>query len=324
MNAFAEAAGWGGATWEPIAGDASNRRYHRLSRGGRSAILMDAPVERGEDVRPFVAITEVLRNRGLSAPEILAADPCQGLLLLEDLGDALFARVCAGDPSVEPELYGAAVDLLASTVAPAPEIPPYDSGVLARESRLAIEWYAEDQTLANELPPHMATALSQVSEDRSALVLRDYHAENLIWLPQRAGVARVGLLDYQDALIGHPAYDLVSLLEDARRDTTAELRESMIARYLARRRDLDAAAFRAAYAALGAQRNLKIIGIFARLCLRDAKPRYLALIPRVWDHLMRDLAHPSLSEVQAVVQHHMPAPEPAALDRLAAQAGSRG
>lgn len=331
IDRFVSGAGWAGAERIPVAGDASNRRYVRLTRGRQSAILMDAPPDWGEDVRPFVEVTRILRARGLSAPEILAADATAGLLLLEDLGDALFARVCAAEPAAEPSLYAAAVDLLAdhAAPAPAPALAPYDAAVLEREALLSLDWYLAGLTdppsraLVAEFAGLLGEALSPVAEDRSGLVMRDYHAENLIWLPERTGAARVGLLDYQDALAGHPAYDLVSLLEDARRDTDAGLREAMIARYLERRPDQDAERFRAAYAALGAQRNLKIVGIFARLCLRDAKPRYLQLIPRVWTHLVGDLAHPGQAALRQFVERHLPPPEAAALARLAAASGSR-
>jgi hypothetical protein len=334
QTAFLAEAGWAEAGRRPLAGDASNRRYLRLSLGPHRAVLMDAPPERGEDVRPFLAVTGCLRARGLSAPEVLAADAAQGLLLLEDLGDALFARVCADDPAAEAELYAAAVDLLAEHAVPAParlgaEAPfAYDLAELLREARLALDWYLEGATgrpapadLAAAYEARLAEALAPVAGAREALVLRDYHAENLLWLPERAGAARVGLLDYQDALAGHPAYDLVSLLEDARRDTAPELREAMLARYLARRPELEPQGFRAAHAALGAQRNLKIIGIFARLSLRDGKARYPAFIPRVWRHLESDFAHPALAPLAGLVRAHLPPPKPGLLERLAAGAG---
>lgn len=322
IAAFLDRAGWADAEQAPLAGDASNRRYLRLRKGSETAVLMDARPERGEDVRPFLAVTALLRARGLSAPEIRLADEATGLLLLEDLGDALYARQCAADPAAEGALYGAAVDLLAEQAAPAPALAPYDAAVLKREARLAVDWYhaglvETPGALGEALSAHLAEALAPVAACRAVLVLRDYHAENLLWLPGRRGHARVGLLDYQDALAGHPAYDLVSLLEDARRDTAPELRAAMLARYLAARPDVDEAAFRAAYAALGAQRNLKIIGIFARLARRDHKPRYLALIPRVWAHLMGDLAHPELSALKDLVRRHLPPPDSAALARLA-------
>lgn len=327
--AFLEAAGWGGARARPLAGDASNRRYERLSDGpgGAGAVLMDAPPELGEDVRPFLAITRLLRARGLSAPEILAEDAEVGFLLLEDLGDALYARVCAAEPAREAELYAAAADLLAELHAEAaPEaaeehvIRPYDAAELRREAMLVPKWYLEglgagSAALAADYAGHVDAAMAGVAPARGALVLRDYHAENLIWLPERTGIARVGLLDYQDALRGHPAYDLISLTEDARRDTSPELREAAMRRYLAAS-GAEPEAFRAAAAALAAQRNLKIVGIFARLWLRDGKPAYLDLIPRVWAHLMRDLEHPALVGLAGFVRAHVPAPEPAALARL--------
>ncbi len=164
----------------------------------------------------------------------------------------------------------------------------------------------------------VAEAVAPVAAARDVLVLRDYHAENLLWLPDRAGDARVGLLDYQDALAGHAAYDLVSLLEDARRDTTAELRAAMVAGISPPDPNSTPTPSAPAYAILGAQRNLKIIGIFARLARRDGKPRYLGLIPRVWRHLQRDLDHPSLARLGAWIARHAPAPEPAVLARAGA------
>jgi len=325
--AFVAAAGRDPAGLAPLAGDASNRRYLRLTDARGRAVVMDAPPERGEDVRPFLGMTEELRARGLSAPAVLAADPRTGFLLLEDLGDALFAKVAA--TAGEAALYGVAVDLLAHHLAGPPAriggqpLAPYDRATLMAEARLALDWYRPAATgtptppeMTAEMEAHLAAALGPAMQDRSALVLRDYHAENLIWLPERPGPARVGLLDYQDALAGHPAYDLVSLIEDARRDTAPDLAGAMVARFLAARPDLAPEAFRAALAALGAQRNLKIVGIFARLCRRDAKPRYLSLIPRVWRHLGRDLAHPELAALAGWVRHALPAPTPAILARI--------
>jgi len=344
LAAFLRAAGWPRQAARPLAGDASNRRYLRLGpeRGQQAAVVMDAPPGKGEDVRPFVAVTHWLRQHGFSAPAIAAADTARGFLLLEDLGDDLYTPLLARTPERETELYRVAVDLLAELAAiPAPaslgpedcrvDLPPYDAAVLAREAALVREWWlpaaggeAPSPGLAAEFDGLVAdlfggaTALAEPV--REVLVLRDYHADNLIWLPQRKGVARAGLLDYQDALAGHAAYDLMSLLEDARRDTSPELREAMIGRYLGRRPELDAETFRAAYSALGAQRNLKIAGIFARLAIRDGKPRYLDLIPRVWGHLMRDLADPALAPLARWVARHLPPPEPAALARVAAVA----
>ncbi len=331
---FLRAAGWGGAQIAPLAGDASNRRYDRLTGGpgGAGAVLMDAPEERGEDVRPFMAVTEHLRGRGLSAPEIIAADPANSFLLLEDLGDDLFARVCAANPGAEPELYAAAVDVLAFLGEAAPPArmgdfapPPYDAAMLAREAMLALDWWRPAATgaappaeMQAEFAGLLAEAFADVAASRGTLVLRDYHAENLLWLPDREALAKVGLLDYQGVMIGHPAYDLASLLEDARRDTAPDLRAAMIDRFLAALGPPEAE-FRAGYAALAAQRNLKIVGLFARLWLRDGKPGYLRLIPRVWDHLTRDLAHPALAPLGRFVAAHLPEPDAARLARVRAR-----
>lgn len=336
LDAFLRGAGRDPALARPLAGDASNRRYLRLAAepGHPDAVLMDAPPGKGEDARPFVAVTHWLRGQGLSAPGIAAADLAEGFLLLEDLGDDLYARLLEREPGREPELYAGAVDLLAgladipapATIGPADcrlALPPYDAAVLAREAALIRDWWMPaagadpSPDLAAEFDALVAGATAAVEPARDVVVLRDYHAENLIWLSGRAGAARVGLLDYQDALAGHAAYDLVSLLEDARRDTPAALRAALIRRYLDQRPALDAEAFRAAYAALGAQRNLKIVGIFARLAIRDLKPRYLTLIPRVWGHVMNDLAHPALAPLRAWVARHVPPPDPATLARVA-------
>lgn len=336
-SAFLAAAGWGGAAVSLLAGDASNRRYERLANGpgGRHAVLMDAPSERGEDISIFLAFTGLLREMGFSAPEVLEADITAGFAIIEDLGDALYARVAAASPDLEAPLYEAAVDLLAAMHAAPPPvlaegsgarvaIQPYDGPVLRREARLALDWWrkgavgeAPGDDLLAEYDALIDAACADVTADRSALVLRDYHAENLLWLPGRAGHQRVGLLDYQDALLGSPAYDLVSLLEDARRDTSEDLQAAMLDRYI-RATGVGDDACRAAYAALGAQRNLKIIGIFARLHLRDGKPAYLDLIPRVWAHLRRDLAHPALAPLADFVANTIPAPNRPALDRIRA------
>lgn len=333
-SAFLRQAGWAGARSHPLAGDASPRRYTRLvgGPGGAGAVLMDCDPADGLSIAPFAAMTGWLRGRGFSAPEILTLDIDDGFMLLEDLGDSLFARVCAADPAAETALYGAAVDVLAALYA---ERPPaavagwgcehhpiaYDAAVIAREARLAAEWWApaagapmSDDAKA-EFMALMAQTTARAANDRRALVLLDYHAENLLWLPERAGLGRIGLLDYQDARIGSPAYDLVSLLADARRDVSDPLRDRLAARFAAAV-GLDPATLAADGAALSAQRNLKILGLFARLALRDGKTAHLAHLPRVWRNLMRDLSHPDLSELAAFVRQRIPAPEAAALTRI--------
>jgi aminoglycoside/choline kinase family phosphotransferase len=309
LDGFLGAHGFAGASCVPLAGDASVRRYHRLTGGPRPAVLMAAPPS-ALDLRPFLQIARWLHGRGLSAPEVIAADASAGLVLLEDLGDDLFSRVLA-DRRLEPPLYETAVDLLAALHRMAPDLalPRYDDAWLIREAALLVEWYAPDLgpgaaadyvAIWQELLP-----AARIGPDHFVYV--DYHADNLLWLPARPGLARVGLLDFQDARLGPCAYDLVSLLEDARRDVEPELAKAMVERYLRARPELDRAAFGAAYALLGAQRHAKILGLFTRLARRDGKPRYLELLPRVRAHLSRDLRHPLLAPLRRWLTRHLPA-----------------
>ncbi|WP_414898970.1 aminoglycoside phosphotransferase family protein [Rhodovulum sp. YEN HP10] len=327
---FLARAGWTEVRRAALAGDASNRRYERLAQNtGATAVLMDADPAKGEDVRPFVAIARHLSALGLSAPAILAEDSAAGLLLLEDLGDDLFVRIAARAPGLEEPLYATATDLLVRLhQAPLPEgLAPYSPAEMAELGCLPCRWYlsglgltAPEDEIAG-IRAGLETLLAEAAPP-SVLILRDYHAENLLWLPARDGVARVGLLDFQDARIGHPAYDLVSLLEDARRDVPPALQARMRARYVAAT-GTDAADFERAYAVAGAQRNLRILGVFARLCLRDGKPGYLPMIPRVWGHLMKDLAHPALAALRAPLLRLLPPPEPECLDRIASRCAPR-
>ncbi|MDQ2094329.1 aminoglycoside phosphotransferase family protein [Rhodalgimonas zhirmunskyi] len=321
---FLDRAGWGDATVAPLAGDASNRRYLRLRDEGKGpAVLMDAPPEKGEDVRPFIAIADHLYALGLSAPRILARDENAGFLLLEDLGDDLFARVIPRDPTLESTLYEAATDLLITLHhAPAPTaLKCYSPTLMAEMAALAYDWY-----LAHSVGPDLASRdvflarleplLKAHASEHDVLIQRDYHAENLLWLPDRDGVARVGLLDFQDAMSGHRAYDLVSLLQDARRDVPPALEREMLTRYIRRAADQDPHAFERAYHLLGAQRNLRILGVFTRLCIRDGKAHYVDLIPRVWGLLQRDLDHPALAAVAPHLRATLPEPTQDILDRL--------
>lgn len=302
IERFLARAGWAEARRTPLAGDASFRRYERLDGTRGRAVLMDAPPPE-EDVRPFAALSRHLCSLGLSAPRVLAADEGIGLLLLEDLGDDLYTRLLAEGAAEEAELYAAAVDLLVELHRRPPPagLAPYDAQLLQQEADLLVDWYLPRKRARPTAEPlkeeyrALWRALYPLAEDRRpVLVLRDYHADNLIWLPGRRGIARVGLLDFQDAVAGASAYDLVSLLEDARRDVPPAIVEAAIARYLAASPDLDAESLRTAYAVLGAQRNCKILGIFTRLSVRDGKPQYLDYLPRVWRLLENDLAHPAL------------------------------
>jgi aminoglycoside/choline kinase family phosphotransferase len=339
QRAFLAASGWGSASVTRLPGDASTRRYARLAMGERRAMLMDQPQEAelpvappdadadtrrrmgynavarlaGADVGRFAAATGWLRAQGLAAPDIYAADMRHGFLILEDLGDALFADVVAAGGD-EAELYRAAVEVLAKLhrVDAPPEIGDgmplfrYDETALLAETDLLTEWFlplALGRTAtAAESREHRALwqrALRPVLDAPPVFVHRDYHAQNLLWLPQRNGLARVGLIDFQDAVAGSRAYDLVSLLEDARRDVAPEMAEAMTAHYLACADITDPAAFRREMAVMAAQRNAKIAGIFARLYARDGKARYLTLLPRVWRYLERDLAEPGLGDLRA-------------------------
>ncbi len=342
-------AGWSAAERRPLAGDASTRRYQRLHLNGATAVLMDAPpaaetptcppdadeAERirlgynamarlaGPNAAAFAGLASELTRRGFSAPKILGADMEHGFILLEDLGDELYARAIerGADPHA---LYGAAIDLLGAVRrATLPStvgvngaqwiVQTYDHVARQAEADLLVDWYA---------PFRMGAALSDegrqnwhdvwaalepaLAADAHTLNLRDVHAENLIWLPERDGPARAGLLDFQDALFGHPAYDLVSLLEDARRDVDPKLADNMIDRYVDAACIADKADFLRAYRVLGAQRNAKILGIFVRLAERDGKRHYLAHLPRVARHFVNDISHPDLADLRIWAERHIP------------------
>jgi len=326
-QAFLAAAGWGDASLLPLAGDASARRYFRVTRTDTSAVLMDAPPGQGDSPASFVTIANHLLGLGLSAPQILAQDLAQGFLLLEDLGDGLFARLIPNDPAIEAPLYAAATDVLVHLQRhPAPAaLPDLAPAAWADAATLALTWYRFAITGTRADPTAFEATLTALlarhADQPRVLILRDYHAENLLWLPSRDGLRRVGLLDFQLGQMGQPGYDLVSLLQDARRDVPAAIEAAMTRRFITATGTSEAG-FSAGYAALGAQRALRILGIFARLCLRDGKPAYLGLIPRVWGHLARNLGHPALAPLAALCQDLLPAPTPARLERIAAQCGT--
>jgi len=307
-----------GAELHPLPGDASFRRYIRIRKGNDVAMLMDAPPEK-ENVRPFVAAAEYLGKHGYSAPSILARDVGAGLLLLEDLGDDSFTSVLKKNSGAEEELYAHAIDVLAawhdgargfSNPAAWP-LSVYNETLLMQEVALFSEWFLPQvaQRKAAEVGEQYKmlwrTILTAVPLATHQWVHRDYHADNLMWLPERAGLRRVGLLDFQDGVYGDAAYDLVSLLEDARRDVPPELAEKMLARYIAES-GATPKDFMTAYAVLGAQRNCKIIGIFTRLAVRDGKAHYLKFLPRVWKHLERDLEHPALAALKVWMDRNVP------------------
>lgn len=348
---FLEAHGFGQAERERLTGDASTRQYERLRLpSGSSLVFMDqppalesAPCDPGATpaqraaagynalarlaagrVDAFIATAGWLRQQGLSAPEVMAADPARGLAVLEDLGDDLFARLIERGQAEAP-LYDDAIAALVRMHQVAPPdalaydgvrwpLLTYDETALATADRLFVDWLPK-------LKPGLAFGPDAVAEweaiwapirargaaGAGVFCHRDYHAENLIWLPERQGAARVGMLDFQDALKAHPAWDLSMLLHDARRDVSAELEAHALDRYFALRPDVDRTRMLADYHALGALNVVRIIGIFARLVTRDGKPRYAAFLPRLWGYLDRCLADPALADLKSWFDRHVPA-----------------
>lgn len=306
IDSFLDSAGWGGAAIDPLPGDASFRRYFRILRNGESAMLMDAPPP-NEDPGPFLDVAQWLSAHGHRAPTILAEQRERGLVLMEDFGNDRMRDWLEANPVAEAETYRKAIDALVELhISPPGPFLPYDMQTYQREAALLPEWYAPAAGFEVDAASYTQAweeALSPLLDRQQpgVTVLRDYHAENIMLLADGAQ----GLIDFQDALVGHPAYDIVSLLQDARRDVSPALERAMLDHYLAR---VDAGPdFEADYARLGAQRNAKIVGIFARLWKRDGKPRYLAMIPRVWEALERDLAHPALAPVARWFDANVPA-----------------
>ena len=308
---FLATCGWGGARIEPLAGDASFRRYFRiLHPDGRRAVLMDAPPPH-EDPRPFVAVAEYLCAIGLSAPDILGRDLDHGLLLLSDLGNDRLRERLDAHGNREAELYAIATDVLVHLHQhpPMPGLPVHGLDQWLDELALFTDYYCPALDLPVDVDAYHAAwreVLGPIAADGlgPVTVLRDYHAENVMLIEGRSGVEHFGLLDFQDALSGHPAYDLASVLEDARRDVSPAIERQMLDRYTAATGN--AAALEAAYWALAAQRNTRILGVFVRLWKRDGKPGYRKFQPRMWGLLERDLAHPALAPVKAWFDANVP------------------
>jgi tRNA threonylcarbamoyl adenosine modification protein YjeE len=355
IRRFLDGTAFASAERRRIQGDASTRSYERLQLGDRSAILMNAPrrpdgpavrdgkpysaiAHLAEDVVPFVAMANGLRHFGLSAPQIYEAEIPDGLLIIEDLGSE---PVVAGDPPAPIEdRYRAAVDVLialhsqklASAIAAVPNVghrlPYYDMDAYLIEVELLPDWYlprygvAIDDDARASYVALWREALEIAIEAKPTWVLRDFHSPNLLWLPERHDLARIGLLDFQDAVMGPAAYDLASLLQDARVDVPELLEVALLGHYIKHRgqldRNFDPAGFIRVYATLAAQRASKILGIFARLDRRDHKPQYLRHMPRVWGYLQRSLAHPTLAVLKDWYDLYVPAPEP---DAAAPEAG---
>jgi aminoglycoside/choline kinase family phosphotransferase len=343
MRRFLDRTGYGRATRRRIQGDASTRSYERLTRDGATYIFMNAPkrpdgpaVRNGkpysaiahlaENVTPFIAMAHALRGRGFSAPAIFAADREAGLLVIEDLGEELFVE---GDPPAPIEArYEAATDLLAELHGDAPpavvpvepgvdyQLPHYDMEAFLIEAELLLDWYLPklgvkiNDIKRNAFRSHWQELLLPLTSGVQTWALRDFHSPNLLWLPEREGVARVGLLDFQDAVMGPAAYDLASLLQDARVDVPEMMEIALLSRYVRarmRKGSFEASDFARGYATLAVQRASKILGIFARLERRDRKPQYLRHMPRVWNYLQRSLAHPDLAPLAAWYRANVPA-----------------
>ena len=304
LDDFLATAGWEDSHVTPVAGDASFRRYFRVQSETRGkAFLMDAPPPH-EDPRPFIHIAQYLSLHRFRAPEVFATDLTRGLVLLEDFGDRRMREHLDVHPGDEGAVYRAAIDAIVRLAkTPAVQAAPYDMATYLREVQLLSEWYMPAMGIsfdAGEFDGVWTQALMPLSDYQKVTVLRDYHAENIMLLDD----GQQGIIDFQDALVGHPAYDLVSLLQDARRDVSPELEAEMLSYYQENAHpDAD---FDAHYALLGAQRNTKIIGIFTRLWKRDGKERYLSFLPRMWGLLERDLAHPDLVPVKQWFDMHIP------------------
>ncbi|MGH6947765.1 MAG: aminoglycoside phosphotransferase family protein [Kiloniellales bacterium] len=319
IERFLAAHGWGKAEVRLLAADASFRRYLRIVGETDTAVLMDAPPPR-ENVAAFVAVTSLLNQLGFSAPQPRAEDLGAGLLLLEDFGDRTYTRALI-EGADELQLYERAVDLLLELhgrwpklAANTPALPPYDAARLLEEASLLVDWYLPaiegeppSAKRRQEYLEAWRAVLPQAARLTPTLVLRDYHVDNLMVLEARQGVAACGLLDFQDAVIGDPSYDLVSLLQDARRDLKPGLEAAMLCRYLDSAHGLDPEAFLDAYSILGAQRSAKIAGIFTRLHRRDGKAQYLRHIPRVLRLLEAGLKQPGLEPVADWFARELPA-----------------
>jgi tRNA threonylcarbamoyl adenosine modification protein YjeE len=352
VRAFLEESGFAAARRRRLVGDASTRIFERLTLDDQTTVLMNAPrrpdgppvrdgkpysaiAHLAEDVVPYVAVAVGLRDRNLSAPTILHADLERGLIMMEDLGDE---RIVGGDPPAPiAARYEVAIDLLVSLhrrklpeklpVAPQLDysLPRYDMEAFLIEAELMLDWYL----VSADAPPTDVAREEFIALWREALepainapatwVLRDYHSPNLLWLPDREDIARIGVLDFQDALIGPAAYDVASLLQDARVDVQEALEVALLSRYARARRGhdqrFDAASFTRLYATLAAQRATKILGIFARLDRRDGKPQYLRHVPRLLTYLRRSLAHPALGPLKAWYAANLP-PRDASRDGL--------
>lgn len=297
---------WADWATTPLAGDASARRYLRLTEGDQSVIVMDADPATGQDTKAFANIGAWLNDQDLIAPETLFHDQPNGIMVIGDLGQCDFAHHIAKNPNETDLLYGAAIDVLAQLdqATPPAGLPAMTPQIGGEMVAITTEWYAnrDGTKLAQAVTDHLDRLCGPVDK----MALRDFHAENLIWRPLETGTNRVGLLDYQDAFLAPRGYDLVSLLRDVRRNVDTTLATEMTKRFIAA---TGAKSGTAAFACLAVQRNLRILGVFSRLARQDGKTRYIKMIPHIWTMITEDLMHPSLTELQTCVLSTLPPPD---------------
>lgn len=317
IKKFVQAQGWDVNDLSFLAGDASHRKYYRLKpTNGSTLVIMDAPPTH-EDAGVFKRTTEVLQGLELSAPRVLKQDLAQGILVLEDFGNQTYTYCLKNNVVDEETLYRLAVDVLITLyqkVDSHATVPAFSADNLFKQVNLLMEWYVpaifKDEKISAEMEDTWKKIwveyLKPLENGRKTMVLWDYHIDNLMWLPERQGVQRCGLLDFQDAVIGPYPYDLVSLLEDARRDVPRNLQEKMISYFMEHISSEDQSTFLAQYNLLGAQRSTRILGTFTRLAKRDHKIHYLHFMPRVWKWLEQDLEHPSLDNLRYWYQTYLP------------------
>lgn len=316
IDTFLEKTFWKDAQRVKFASDASKRNYYRLhSTKASDRILMDAPPEFGENVAKFIKANQFLERIGLSVPKIYNRDIRNGFLILEDFGDNVFTDFLLKSSQDETSFYMSATDNLITLYHAEIdcEAEHYDHCEMLNTSLLSIDWYLKygsnilTSELRNQFRVLMGEVLSKIMTRPMIMVHRDFHAENLIWLKNRDGKQRVGILDFQDMMLGHPAYDLASLLNDVRRVVNEDVRQKCFDHYV-KNTGVDKDAFYYAFCICSAQRNLRILGVFTRLAVRDAKKHYLTFLPRVWKNLLQDLSHPDLIDLRLFIQNIFIAP----------------
>ncbi|QMU59313.1 MAG: phosphotransferase [Boseongicola sp.] len=310
ISQFLAHAGWSDAAQAPVAGDLSSRQYFRLSQNGNSSILMDAPPDKEQSTPAFLKMAHWLAETHLSSPEIIADDASNGLLLLEDFGDNKLSDIVRSAPHLQQDHYEIALQaLLRIRNKPAPDLPRPNAVDLTQATKLFDDWYP--QVGSQSLQPFrdiLCAKLTVLLANPPTVSLRDFHADNIIWLPDRTGPKKLGLLDFQDAILTHPAYDLMSLLTDARVDVPKPVRDTLTQSYAALTGD-NHSKLAEAVAILGAQRNLRILGIFARAARRDGKTAHLSAIPRVLGYLKDCAAHPAFGQSGQHLIDNIPNPD---------------